>query len=771
MTPRLAPAASPGLVANGLGFAAGVGLLFLLTDLPSLPPLLGLALVLGGAAWRWPILRPAAFAGLGLAWAQISTCQVLCHRFPEAYAGQPVTVVGSVAGLPVDTGQATRFLFHVEAASRGREGIGYAGLTRLSWYRHPPDLKAGERWRLRVVLKPPHGFANPGGFDYERWLFLQGITATGHVREAVENQRLGSGSDMIGRWRQGLRDHLEATLKGSSALGLVEALVLGERSALTPDQWEVLTRTGTSHLVAISGLHVGLVAALVFFLARWGWSRGGRLPLVAAAPRVAAVTAVAGALMYSALAGFAVSTQRALIMSVVVLGSLLFSRTLRAATGLVVALVGVLMLDPRAVLSPGFWLSFGAVAVLLYALGRRLSGDGWWGRWGRAQWAVALGLLPMLLLVFGRASLISPLVNLVAVPVFSLVVLPVVLVTSLVSLLPGLELPLELTAGALAWAFDWLESAASWSWAATLVAGRPAWVWAAVFAGALLLLAPRGLPGRWLGLALLLPLPLVRPSVPAAGEAQLTVLDVGQGLSAVVRTRQHTLVYDTGPAFPGGFDTGSAVVLPFLHVSGVERMDTLVLSHGDRDHTGGFTGIAGQVPIARILSGEPSRLPGVHAEACHAGQGWVWDGVRFEVLHPPAAGGVQGNDSSCVLRVATAGASVLIAGDVGRAVESELVRSSGPLLKATILVAAHHGSASSTTEGFLDAVSPSDVLYTTGYANRFGFPTRAVRDRVARVGARELDTASAGAVQFLLGPFGVAGPFSYRHDHRHLWTH
>lgn len=764
------PVAGPGLVANGLGFAGGVGVLFLFPDLPPLNPLLGLALLTAAATLHWHRLRPAAFVALGLVWAQFHACQTLCHSFPEALARKPLTVVGTIATLPVDKANARRFVFRIASARRDQTAVGFTGRVRLSWYRDPPKLVAGERWRLRVVLKPPHGFADPGALDYERWLFVRRIKATGYVHDAAENRRLSRSLDLIGQLREGMRDHLATVLAGSPALGLVEALVLGDRSALLPDQWSVLSRTGTGHLVAISGLHVGLVSALVFFLARWGWSRSSRLTVMVAAPRAAALGAAGGALTYSALAGFAVSTQRAVIMLSVVLGAVLLSRTLRPSTGLVAALVGVLLFDPFAVLSYGFWLSFAAVAVLLYSLGRRLSAERWWNRWGRAQWAVALGLLPLLLLMFGRASLIAPLVNLVAVPLFSLLVLPVVLVASLLSLVPGLELPLVLTARGLTWAFGLLQTVSGFDWSAISVAGRPSWVWASVFAGALLLLAPRGLPGRWLGLALLLPLPLVRPASPAPGEAEFTLLDVGQGLSSVVRTRHHTLVFDAGPSFASGFNTGSAVLLPFLRQAGVNRIDTLVLSHGDRDHVGGFAGINGLIPIGRVLSGEPARVPAAHAQSCRAGQKWVWDGVRFDVLYPPADLHRGGNDSSCVVRIGTAGAGLLLTGDIGGAVEQRLAKVRAPALKSSILVAAHHGSASSTTDDFLAVVSPSYVLYASGYLDRFGFPTKAVRKRVARRGAKDMDTARAGAIRFVLRPQGLDGPFGYRREHRRLWT-
>ncbi len=769
---NLGRASGPGLVANGLGFAAGVGSVFYLGALPPLwLPFIAVAMLLL-LAWRWALVRPLAFGAAGFLWGCIQVCQVLCDPFPERLTGVDLQLEGRIADLPGEARDARRFLFRIDSARSDAKEVGFTGLVRLSWYQDAPGLMAGERWRLNARLKPPHGFANPGGFDYERWLFQQGIKATGYVRGSDENLLLdpSAGPYLIDRWRQRLRDRIGEVLRGTAGEGLVRALVLGDRSGLVPEQWEVLTRTGTNHLIAISGLHVGIVAGFLFFLFRRLWSRSARLALLMAAPRAAAIGALMGALAYSALAGFAVSTQRALIMLAVVLGAVLLSRTIRPLSGITLALVGVLILDPLAVLSYGFWLSFGAVAALLYALGRRVSAGGLWSKWGRAQWAVALGLLPLLLLLFGRASLIAPAVNLVAVPLFSLVLLPAVLVSSLLGLVPGLELPLIFSARLLAWGFAALETASGWTWAAAALSWRPAWVWAAAFAGSLLLLAPRGLPGRWLGLVLLLPLPLVRPAAPGHGEALFTLLDVGQGLAAVVRTRHHALVFDTGPRFPSGFNTGAAVVLPYLRHEGVESVETLILSHGDRDHAGGFEGLEGKIPVGRILSGEPAEISGGTALPCLAGTDWRWDGVAFELLHPSVTG-LEGNDGSCVLRVATDGASVLLTGDIGAGVESELVSVRPERLRSAVLVAAHHGSDTSTGAGFLSAVAPGYVLYAAGFANRFGFPAEAVRERVAAFGAEEISSARAGAIVFRLGSDGVAGPWMHRKEAARLWTH
>jgi competence protein ComEC len=780
-----------------LGFALGVGVFHLLAEpLPwgwLLVPAVGSVLV----GWRWRVRHRALAAivalSIGFAWAQFHACLTLCHPFPERYTRGDVEVEGRIASLPAVLGTARRFLFRVDAARLGGEAIAFTGLTRLTWYDSAPPLSVGERWRLRVSLKPPHGFANPGGFDLERWLFQQGIKATGHVRANAGNERLDAGPwpYWIDRLREGLRDHIARSLPGSPALGLVQALTLGERSAMPPAQWEALTRVGISHLVAISGVNVGLIAGFVYFLVRWLWVWRPVWTLALAAPRAGALAGLAGALAYSALAGFEVSTQRAVVMLAVLLAALYWARTPRPLAALTLALALVLAIDPQSVLSYGFWLSFGAVAVLILTLGSRPLAwastgpaqdrpssrtDAWsragsraWLHWGAPQWAVAVGLLPVLLLMFGRVSVISPVANLLAVPLFALL-LPVVLVAVLLSLIPGLGLPLVWVAQLLTWFLDGVEALAAWPWATESISARPAWVWAAAFVGVVLLLAPRGVPGRGLGLVALLPLMLVRPPVPPLGDAWFTLLDVGQGLSAVVRTRGHTLVFDAGPAFAGGFDTGSAVVLPYLQEVGVGRIDTLILSHADQDHAGGFAALHGAIAIGRTLSGEPGEIPQAGASLCRAGETWDWDGVGFALLHPDRED-LTGNDSSCILRVAVGEGAVLLTGDAGRGVEGRLAARLGSGLRSDILVAGHHGSATSSSAPFLASVSPRFVLYAAGFANRWGFPAAEVRRRVAARSAVELDTGSLGAISFRLGPGGIAGPDWYRARRLRLWTH
>lgn len=808
MRPSATSESHGGLATIGLGFALGVGGYFLAPESPPDWAILAILLLASIGRLLQRISWPLAALALGFCWAHLWVCALLCNPFPDVLAQQDLTIVGRIASLPDATADRTRFLFDVDSVLDAGSPIQFSGRVRLSWYQDAPHLEAGERWRFRARLKPPHGFVNPGGFDYERWLFRQQVKATGYVRTQERPQRLdaGAGGYWLTRWRQRLRERLHEGLPSGVGAALVPALVIGDRSGLTPAQWSVFSRTGTSHLIAISGLHVGLVSAALFWLARRAWARLPSLALRVAAPRAAAVAAVLAALAYAALAGFSISTQRALAMLAVVLVAIVAGRTLRASSALMLALAAVLLIDPAAVLDYGFWLSFGAVAVLLYALGWRLGPPGWIARWGAAQWAVALGLLPLLIAFFGRASLIAPLVNLIAVPLFGLL-LPMILLASLAFLLTGWALPLLAVDWLLSHGYSLLANAASLPWASMTLGGRPDWVWGIAGLGTLLLLAPRGLPGRWLGVVLLVPLVLMRPPGPAPGELEVTLLDVGQGLAAVIRTHRHTLVYDTGPGFRSGFNTGEAVIAPYLQHLGIGRIDLLMISHADQDHAGGLQGLLALVTAERIFSGEPDRIKAtigpliqeepsnplqakkrqehsnqsgdqsddesqaLHIEPCRRGQRWHWDGVDFAILHP-SKGAETGNNSSCVLRISIGETALLWPGDAEASVEQQLSQRDGELLTSAVLVAGHHGSASSTTEGFLQAVSPQLVLFTMGWKNRYGFPAESVRERVVASGAASLDTASAGAIQLRVDrQAGLSVTGLYRQQADRLWRH
>ena len=723
------------------------------------------------------ILRLPLLALLGMTWAAIHACALLCHPFPDALAREPLMIEGRIAAIPAVTTQSTRFLFQVETATHREQPIEFTGLVRLAWYQPAPALYAGERWRLAVRLKPRHSSANPSGIDGERVLFAQGIKATGTVRQAtarnaVINERLdaSAGNYWLARWRQRIAAHLTQVAGAIDQRGLLQALTIGETSRLQVADWDALTRTGTSHLIAISGWNVAMIAGVFIGFTRWLWSRSARLTQLLATPRAGAVVGMIAALGYAGLAGFAISTQRALIMLLILLGALFWQRTLRPYHALTLALVGVLLVDPSTVLAYGFWLSFGAVAVLLFYLGQRLPRRDLWTQWGRAQWAVTLGLLPLLTVLFGQVSVIAPAVNLLAVPLFS-VLLPLVLSVSLFSLIPGLTAPLQWTAQLLNLCMDGLAWVATLPNIAPTLPTPPLWTWPVASIGAALLLAPRGLPGRWLGVVLLLPLVTTQPLRPAVGELWLTLLDVGQGLAAVAQTAEGTLIFDTGSGSPSGFNSGSAVIAPFLLAQGITRVERVVVSHADQDHAGGLVGLAKRVTLAQVQSGEPVRLAFPGATRCLAGEQWNWAGVRFQFLH--SAQLIElGNNSSCVLRIDTAGRSILLTGDADQKVERELVARHGAALESTVLVAGHHGSNTSTGAAFLNAVKPEWVFFSAGYANQFHFPTQAVQKRIAARHIKTRNTATAGAIQLRIGANGhFNAPTEWRAQSQHLWTH
>jgi competence protein ComEC len=725
--------------ASLFAFAAGAVLLHQSAELPGLPWLL--ALMLGASALPWRRTRlPAAFC-LGILWALWQAGAALGHRLPAALEGKDLTVRGEIVSVEVGGPHYTRLLLqpaHVDEAPGWRPR-----LVRLGWYGSAPDLTPGEQWRLRVRLKRPNGLMNPGGFDYERWLFAQGIDAVGYVREPDLARRLADGWN-LNRVRQVVADAVAARLDGDPAQGVIVALAVGERRWISDAQWDVLRTTGTAHLVAISGLHVGLVALLVGVVVARAWRLSAaacrRWP--ARIPGVMAGMIAAAA--YAGLAGFTLPTQRALVMLLVPAVALLARRRVRAWHGFAVALVAVLLWDPFAPLSAGFWLSFGAVAVLLGAALDRAP-VGWLRRTVGTQLAVGIGLLPVSVLWLQTAAWAAPVANIWAIPLIGLVVVPLTLAgTALLAVVPGAGILLDAAAWLAGLALAALERIA-----AHLPAGNVAAVpdWAIVLAAAavILLLLPRGVPGRWLGVPLLLPLALAAPVAGRPGEAlRLTLLDVGQGLSAVVEAGGEALVYDTGVG-GDGFDAGAFALVPYLQSRGYRSVRWLIVSHDDADHSGGTGALARSVRIGEVRVGEPVAALGERAR-CIGGERIDWQAVELAFLWPPD-GASSGNDASCVLRLEVAGVRILLTGDIGSGSELTLARERPQALQADVLVVPHHGSAYSSAAAFVDAVSPRYALVSAGYRNRYGFPRPVVIERYRAAGAEFLTTADEGAIE------------------------
>ena len=700
-----------------------------------------------------PLLRLARWrlAGLfliGGLWLLLRAAMVGGGVLPASMEGQDIALEGRIVSIPEDRGRSVRFLFAPEGADAS-----LPSRIRLSWYGQPPALTAGERWRLTVRLKTPRGFLNPGGFDYERWLFRHGIQATGYVRDAEDNRRLQAPSPgSLHRIRQALLERLRPLVDDHAHAGLVAALALGHRAGIGDAEWETLFATGTNHLLAISGLHVGIVFGLGFLLVRRAWSWVPGLALRIPAPRAAVFVGLGLAVVYAALAGFSVPTRRALVMVGIGALALVWGRKVGPAQAVGVAALLVLLVDPLGVMDPGFWLSFSAVVLIFFAVSGRVGRQSRLSQWWRLQLVVGLGLLPWLVLFFQRASWVAPLVNLAAVPWVSLVSLPLTLLgTLLAALHPSLAAPvLGLAATSIDWLMVALERVAG-TFPAVIWQGMPSvWVLVPAIAGLAWLLGPPGTPARRVGLVLVMMPFLAMPTRPAPGEAAVTLLDVGQGMALVVETADHVLLYDTGPRFSAHFNAGEAAVLPFLRERGIDRLDRLVVSNADNDHAGGLKPIVDQLVVGAILSGEPDELGIARASACRAGQAWEWDGVRFSVLHPARPAAVAGNDASCVIAIRAGSRRMLITGDIEARAEGDLAER-GLDLDADLVTVPHHGSRTSSTPDWLDRVDPDRALLSVGHANRFGHPHAQIVQRYRERGIGLVRTDRCGAIRLMLG--------------------
>ena len=769
-----------GLRAAALALAA-IGGAALQLQQPALWPgaaymaLLAIAVAAFALAWASARARNAALL-LGVACAMFAATGLragyrLADALPAALEGQDIVVTGVVAALPRQSIDGVRFHFEVESALHEGASVTVPQLVSLGWYRGwdgdaliaaPFEaLRAGQRWRFTVRLKAPHGALNPHGFDFELWLFEQGIRASGDVRATAQATALrldDSAAHPIERLRQRVRDAILLRVADARAAGVLAALAVGDQAAIDRSDWELFRATGIAHLVSISGLHVTMFAWLAGALIGWLWRRSARAMLWLPAPTAARWGGVVCAALYALLAGWGVPAQRTVWM--LATAALLASLGVRWPWPLVLLAVALVVtaIDPWALLQPGFWLSFAAVGLLMASapvqqaapstLSRRQAFTQTLRHGLRTQVVATLGLAPLTLVFFQQLSLVGFVANLVAIPLITLLITPLALL--------GVVLPPLWQAGAwlvqgLAVGLGWL---AAWPGAVWTAGVAPWWFQAAGLFGALLLLLP--LPWRLRVLALPLMLPLFFPPQPQPTEGQMhiTVADIGQGSATLIRTRTHVLLHDAGPAYSRDSEAGTRVLLPLLRAQATRRVDLLMLSHRDADHVGGAAALLAALPVAALSSSlevtHPLRADSRPHQRCEAGQQWVWDGVHFAVLHPPAEdyarSDLKPNAMSCVLRVAdAAGRSLLLTGDIEAEQEQRLVATDAVALRSHVLVVPHHGSKTSSTPAFLDAVAPRSAVVQAGYRNRFGHPAPPVLARYAERGIAVRRTDSCGA--------------------------
>ena len=757
--------------AIALAFLAGHCWVHLWPRLPSLHwaalvlPLVVVALTSRQRPRYW-----LAAALCGVLWAWSHAAIRMAADLPAALEGRDLLLRGFIASLP-DSDIDPQFVFDVVA---GEPGV--PARVRLTWYRAPTRPQPGEQWQLMVRLKRRNGFANPGGFDYEGHLFREGIGATGYVRADERNGRLQSSSlrYAVNGVRAWIGGRMAQATGEEPMMGILQGLAIGDTQAMSAQQWRVFSATGTTHLMAISGLHIGMIAMAAAWCGgfivrwrraqRWGWT----------AMHGQVIAGLSAALVYSLLAGMSVPTQRTLLMLCIYFALRWHRRSLAFGQSLGLALIAVLILDPFAPLAVGAWLSFGAVVVLVMALSGRVGHDGAITNFARVQLAVTIGLVPLLVASFGNLSLVSPLANVIAVPLFTLLVVPSVLIGALAAAVhPALgaivlKMPVTLLNGS--WPmFQWFADQSMSVWHA------PQLTWpmfAALVCGVLLLILPAIWPLRLVGLLLCLPIVCYRAPSPPPGTFELTVLDVGQGSAAVVRTHSHVLLYDTGPAFQSGRTAADLAVLPFLRHQGVRQLDMLLISHGDQDHSGGMRTVLQNLPVRTLMVGpsvNPSSIENGSREQvrCQRGQQWDWDDVSFTVLHPQPSAEHGRNDSSCVVLIRGRDGTTLLTGDIELEAERALLEQGVP--RVDVVVAPHHGSGTSSSSLFVAATRPDVTIFSTGYRNRWGMPRAEVVERWRKVGARSFDTSAGGAITatFAAGNVQVR---EQRHTRRRYWA-
>jgi competence protein ComEC len=683
----------------------------------------------------------------------IASQSVIDDRLNPDISGDSIRINARVTDFPKNNGAS----FSFQVSPVGRDDLPQR--IRLSWFDAPTQPFLGETWQFELRLRRPRGFSNPGSFDYEGWLFRQGIGATGYVVNGPRNIRRDDHPvDRISRLRQRFVARVRGHLPDDDAAAVLMAVGVGGRHFITREQWQRYAATGVSHLMAISGLHIGLAAGGVFFLS---WFV---LALVCRRSNIkdrAALIAAIAAFAYAELSGFAVPAQRALLMTVIFVIAGLIRRQVSAARLLAICALVILLCNPLAILAPGFKLSFAAVAILFWHLdvsrippividnrliallfngARRLSST---------QSALLFGLFPLTALLFDRVAVVAPLVNLLALPVFNFITVPACLLGLILDgpFLAAGNVALDVAHWSIGIVLWVVRHAADVPFANFHIARPQGLIVVVYLLVSLWSLLPPGWPGRQLALVAALATILYRPPPPPQECVDLHVLDVGQGLALFMQTHGHAAVFDAGPSFRGGADTGRLVLVPFLRSKGIDTLDMLIVSHADQDHAGGVRSLTEEVEVRTLLGGESLDDIDMPQSHCRTSKQWHWDGIDFAIIHPSELGRWQGNNASCVLEVRIANHTVVLTGDIESPVETLLARN-GAISQADIVLIPHHGSRTSSSDLFVSTVRPKVAIVSAGFENRWGFPKQDIVSAWTNAGAEVLNTATSGAISY-----------------------
>ena len=707
-------------------------------------------------------------SGAGLFW--LAAQNVIESRLAREYEGDSILTELRVADFPRIRNTSTSFLATPVDDAR------VPGRVLLSWHEPPVVVRLGDVWRMEIRLRRPRGASNPGSMDYEAWLFRERIGASGYVVSGKRNVLLDSNTATgIERLRQDFLHKAQSVLGDDIALPVIVAVAIGARHLISTEAWDRYARTGTSHLMAISGLHVGLAGVAAYFLA------AGLFGLLARGNHhvAALLAALAVACAYATISGFAVPAQRATAMLAITTLILLRRREVSVLRLLAAAVMAIVVTDPLATMQPGFKLSFAAVAILF-----------WFARWRQARPAHAahaplhalrslamvqvmlfMGLLPLTISIFGTAAIAAPILNLIAVPLFTFITVPFVLLGLVSSVFfdPLADLALRVAALSVGWLEYLVLIAAQNSFASMPVAAIESLAWLLLIVPFIWVALPSGWPARhvaWLGAMSLL---MWRPESPPNGCVDIQVLDVGQGLSLVLRTNDRVLVYDTGPVWRSGGSAGERVLVPYLRHRGIRRVDRLIVSHSDLDHAGGVQALIRAMPVSDILVGEA--MPWVESpqRACRAGTAWSWNDVRFSILNPGPSAGPRGNAASCVVQIEAGNYRALLSGDIESETEAMLVRQR-VLMQVDFVTVPHHGSRTSSNAPFVRSLTPALAVVSAGYGNRWGFPKPDVVARWRSTGAHVLNTATSGAIHVrMCAKTGISAPQQWRNKKRRIW--